>query len=238
MRARTFSSVKKCPLIASTPHLWNTHEWGWHIYVSHSKVWQIIIPTLIAKLQKSTLSFNIITSILLQHILKGFLALLLYSFLESLRQDMDQGLRMIIIVSSLQSNENQEMKICLQLTYDVHWPGKICQSLIKACQKTPFLRNPWLTEEDKSSHLPHDLNADATHHSAWRTESPNQRSRPWTLLAAAVLDCEIRGGLISSPDHLVTSEVGLKSNFDQKFKTQHCSSTQPPLSSRHILICH
>ena len=56
MRARTFSSVKKCPLIASTPHLWNTHEWGWHIYVSHSKVWQIIIPSLIAKLQKNTLS--------------------------------------------------------------------------------------------------------------------------------------------------------------------------------------
>ena len=28
------------------------------------------------------------------------------------------------------------------------------------------------------------------------------------------------------------------SNFDQKFKTQSCSSTQPPLSSRHILHCH
>ena len=62
---------------------------------------------------------------------------------------MDQGLRMIIIFSSLQSNENQEMKICLRLPHDVHWPGKICQLLIKTCQKTPFLQNPRLTEEDK-----------------------------------------------------------------------------------------
>ena len=58
--------------------------------------------------------------------------------------------------------------------------------------------------------------------------------QPWTLIAAAVRDCEIGVGLISSPDHLVTAEVGLKSNFDQKFKTQHCSSTQPPLSPRPI----
>ena len=90
-----------------------------------------------------------------------------------------------------------------------------------------------------SSHLPHDLNADTTHHSAWRTESPNGRDcrlQPWTLIAAAVW--EIGVGLISSPDHLVTVEVGLRSNFDQKFKTQHCSSTQQPLSSRPILICH
>ena len=156
---------------------------------------------------------------------------------------MDQGLRMIIIFSSLQSNENQEMKICLRLPHDVHWPGKICQLLIKTCQKTPFLQNPRLTEEDKCPNQAtcHMISMQTPHTTQHGTESPNQRDcrlQPWTLLAAAVRDCEIRVGLISSPDHLVTDEVGLKSNFDQKFKTQHCSSTQPPLSSRHLLICH
>ena len=113
---------------------------------------------------------------------------------------MDQGLRMINIVSSLQGNENQEMKVCLRLPHDVHWPGKICQLLIKTCQKTPSLQNPRLTEEDKcppqaTCHMISMQTPHTTQHGERRVQIRE------TVDCNLGHLCEIRVGLIISPGH-------------------------------------